>query len=117
MVTAARRTRASGEEIQTVGERSRRAKFEGKKRGRKDRGPTHCTKSIVRRETRMGTRRRQALDAPEWHKEPKQGEDPRVGKAKEQCRPGGMRSEEDDVWRSGPRKSLGTTLSVQGLVR
>lgn len=41
------------------------------------------------------------------------GEDHRVvGEAKEQWRPGGMRSQEDEVWRSGPCKSLGTTVAV-----
>lgn len=67
-----------------------------------------------------GDYRRQELYAPKWDKgvkEPAQGDDHRVGKANEKFRPGGMRSEEDEVWRNGPWKSLGTTLSMQGLAR
>lgn len=40
------------------------------------------------------------------------GEGHRVGKAKRAMRSGGMRSQEDEVWRIGPWKSLGTTVAV-----
>lgn len=111
------RGRTSGEHIRTVGECSRGTKFQGHKRVRKDRGRSNCTQTMVKNETWVATRRRQVLSYLGWLKggeEPTQGEDHRVGKAKEQCRPGGMRSEEDEVWRIGPWKSLGTTLSAQG---
>lgn len=58
----------------------------------------------------MGTKRRQKSYAPKRDKVMKEhtrGEDHRVSKAKEKFRPGGMRSEEDEVWTRGPWKSLG----------
>lgn len=111
------RGRTSGEHIRTVGECSRGTKFQGHERVRKDRGRSNCTQTMVKKETWEATRRRQVLSYLGWLKggeEPTQGEDHRVGKAKEQCRAGGMRSEEDEVCRIGPWKSLGTTLSAQG---
>lgn len=77
---------ASGEQIRTVGERRRGSKCQGENRVRKDRGPTHCTGARVKRHSWVGTRRRQELYPPEWHKglkEPEHGEDHSVAKAKE----------------------------------
>lgn len=82
-----------------------------------DRGQMNCTQRMVKKETWVATRRRQVFSSHGWLKggqEPTQAEDHRVGKAKEQFRPGGMRSEDNEVWRNGPWKSLGKTLSEQG---
>lgn len=117
MMTPGPRGRTLGEHTRHVGECRKGAKFQGHKRARKDRGPMDCTQSVVKNETWVATKRRQVLPSHGWLKgkqEPTQGEDHRRGKAKEPCRCGGMRSEEDEVWRSGPWRSLGSTLTAQG---